>query len=287
MRMSAPRLVATDLDGTLLDPRGRVTPFTRGVLERVWAAGIETLFVTARPPRWIDALADAVGGHGYAICANGAFLYDVNARRVVRSDLMGVEDVRALVADLRAAIPHIGFALEHARGMHREDAYGAVDLALAGAGTTHGPLDGDDVTAFGGIGKLLARLHTDDPGADLRPSAETPEGLAFLDRVRDVVGDRAVVNYSGACGLAEIGPSGVSKASALAAWCERRGIDASQVWAFGDMPNDVPMLTWAGRSFAVAGAPPEVRDAATDTCGSNDADGVARALLPLLEDSGM
>lgn len=280
--METPRLIATDLDGTLLDRRGHVTPFTREVLNRVWEAGLETLFVTARPPRWIDALADAVGGHGYAICANGAFLYDVHARRVVRSDLLPIAEVRALVADLRAAVPGIGFALEHAGGMHREDAYGAVDLALAGPSATLGPLDGADVSAFGGVGKLLARITTPDPTADLGPSAETPEGRAFLDRVREVVGDRAVVHYSGACGLAEIGPAGVSKASALASWCAERGISPQEVWAFGDMPNDIPMLTWAGRSFAVAGAPAEVRDAATDACGPNDADGVAHTLLALL-----
>jgi len=286
MRTSTPRLVATDLDGTLLDPHGHVTEFTRDVLARVWERGVETLFVTARPPRWIDVLADAVGGHGYAICANGAFLYDVHAREVVRTDLLDVAVVRDLVADLRAALPGIGFALEHAGGMHREEAYGAVDLALAGPSATCGPLDGPEVCGLDGVGKLLARLTTDDPSADLGPSPETPEGLAFLERVREVVGDRAVVNYSGACGLAEIGPAGVSKASALAAWCEGRGIDAAEVWAFGDMPNDIPMLTWAGRSFAVAGAPPEVRDAATDTCGSNAEDGVARALLPLLDPAG-
>ena len=280
--METPRLIATDLDGTLLDPRGRVTPFTREVLTRVWATGVETLFVTARPPRWIDALADSVGGHGYAICANGAFLYDVHARRVVRSDLLPVEEVRALAADLRAALPGIGFALEHAGGMHRESAYGAVDLRLAGPTATQGPLEGEDVSAFGGVGKLLARLTTGDAAADLGPGPQTPQGREFLDRVREVVGDRGVVHDSGARGLAEIGPVGVSKASALAAWCEQRGISAGEVWAFGDMPNDIPMLTWAGRSFAVEGAPPEVADAATDACGPNDADGVARALLTLL-----
>ncbi|WP_040157104.1 HAD family hydrolase [Mobilicoccus massiliensis] len=286
MNASRPRLIATDLDGTLLDPRGLVTDFTREVLSRVWESGVETLFVTARPPRWIDALADAVGGHGYAICANGAFLYDVNEREVVQSNLIDVEAVRAIVDDLRRAIPRVGFAVEHARGMHREHAYGPVDPRLAGRSATSGPFDAADVSALPGVGKLLARIPTDE-GDDMPGSVrETAEGLAFIARVREIVGDRAVVNYSGACGLAEIGPSGVSKASALATWCDGRGITPGEVWAFGDMPNDIPMLTWAGRSFAVAGSPPEVREAATDTCGPNDADGVARALLRLLDRDG-
>ncbi|GMA41390.1 HAD family hydrolase [Mobilicoccus caccae] len=274
-----PRLVATDLDGTLLDPAGEVTPFTRDVLQRVWDRGIETLFVTARPPRWLDDLADAVGGHGHAICANGAFLYDVAAREVVHADLIGLEDVVALAADLRREIPRIGFALEHAAGMHLEHEYGPVNPAFVPAVATYGALE---ETGLDGVGKLLARI----PGGDVLegpgPAGENTETLAFLARVQDIVGDRAVVSYSGAVGLAEIGPVGVSKASALATWCDRHGIDAAQVWAFGDMPNDIPMLEWAGRSFAVQGAPESVLAAASDVCGPNDADGVARALLPLL-----
>ncbi|MDO5628055.1 MAG: HAD family hydrolase [Mobilicoccus sp.] len=277
-----PRLVATDLDGTLLDPRGRVTPRTRDVLEGLWASGIETLFVTARPPRWVDALADAVGGHGYAICANGAFLYDVHAREVVDATLLDLTLIEQLTRDVRASIRDVGFALEHQGGMHLEDEYGEVDPRWLPPDATVGPLS---TCGIDGAGKLLARVPglsevDEGPGT----TQESAAGLAFIDRVRGIVAGRAVVNYSGADGLAEIGPVGVSKASALQRWCDRRGITAQQVWAFGDMPNDIPMLAWAGRSFAVDGAPEEVRRAATDVCGPNDADGVALALAPLVGD---
>ena len=105
----------------------------------------------------------------------------------------------------------------------------------------------------------------------------------FLARVAEVVGDRGIVAYSGAGGLAEISAPGVTKAAALESWCDGLGIGAEDVWAFGDMPNDLPMIVWAGTSFAVANAHPDVIAAADHVCPSNDEDGVAQVLERLLD----
>lgn len=275
--MATPRLVATDLDGTLLDPQGRVTSRTRRALIRLAKLDIETVFVTARPPRRLDDLADVVGGHGLAICANGAFLYDVEQRRVTRSHCLDPEVVAGLAGDLRREVPGIGFAGELADGMHVEPGYPALHPRWRPARATYGPIE----QAPSGVGKLLARLEEIAPDPHRSEGSSVlggPDTLRFLARVAEVVGDRAHVAYSGAVGLAEIGPAGVSKASALEAWCAERGIDAADVWAFGDMPNDIPMLSWAGRSFVVAGGHADAHAAATDVCGGNDADGVAEIL---------
>ena len=101
----------------------------------------------------------------------------------------------------------------------------------------------------------------------------------------EVVGDRGIVAFSGAGGLAEISAPGVTKAAALESWCTDLGIGAEDVWAFGDMPNDLPMILWAGTSFAVANAHPDVVAAADHVCPSNDEDGVAQILERLLEPS--
>jgi hypothetical protein len=90
------------------------------------------------------------------------------------------------------------------------------------------------------------------------------------------------VQHSGTGGLAEISAPGVTKAAGLVRWCERRTIRAEDVWAFGDMPNDVPMLEWAGVGWAVENAHPDARAAADRVCPSNDDDGVARTLEELL-----
>ncbi|MCL1870374.1 MAG: HAD hydrolase family protein, partial [Promicromonosporaceae bacterium] len=75
--MTLPRLVATDLDGTLLRADGTVSARTRRVLAQVEAAGVEVVFVTARPPRWLGQLADVVGGHGRVVCLGGAAVWDL------------------------------------------------------------------------------------------------------------------------------------------------------------------------------------------------------------------
>jgi hydroxymethylpyrimidine pyrophosphatase-like HAD family hydrolase len=91
-----------------------------------------------------------------------------------------------------------------------------------------------------------------------------------------------VASYSGAVGLAEISAAGVTKAAALGDWCVSQGIDPADVYAFGDMPNDLPMLRWAGRSFGVANAHEDVLAMVDEVCASNDDDGVAQVLEVLL-----
>jgi Cof subfamily protein (haloacid dehalogenase superfamily) len=262
---SPPTLIATDLDGTLLRPDGSVSDRTRRALSGLAEAGIELVFVTARPPRWIDHLADLVGAHGTVICANGAFVYDVSRRTMVEAYGMSPTTMRAIVADLRAALPGVGFAAELAEGVYREPEYPELHPDSVPADVAYCSIEAIDQP----VGKLLAR------------SLRMPEE-DFLLRVAHIVGARAHFTYSGAGGLAEIGPLGVTKASTLVSWCAARGISRSEVWAFGDMPNDLPMLAWAGVSFAVANAHPDVRAAARHSCPSNADDGVARVLESLI-----
>jgi hydroxymethylpyrimidine pyrophosphatase-like HAD family hydrolase len=111
----------------------------------------------------------------------------------------------------------------------------------------------------------------------LRHSSLTADVL--LDRARTACGHLAEFSHSSVTDtLLEISASGVSKASALARLCETHEIDRRDVIAFGDMPNDLPMLAWAGHSVAVANAHPDVRAAADELTASNDEAGVARVL---------
>jgi hydroxymethylpyrimidine pyrophosphatase-like HAD family hydrolase len=106
----------------------------------------------------------------------------------------------------------------------------------------------------------------------------------LVAHARELVADLAELSHSSNVeALLEIGAAGVSKASALAVLCERKGIEPADVLAFGDMPNDLAMLQWAGRSVAVANAHPEVVEVADEVTASNDEGGVARVLERLLE----
>ena len=259
-----PQVVATDLDGTLLRSDGSLSDRTRAAIAAAEDAGIPTLFVTGRPPRRLDGLADAVGGHGLAICGNGAFVYDVAARQVVAAHGHDEELMASLVADLRSAVPGIVFAVERADGMGREAEFVSSDDA-----PDRRTIGTFEQITTAPVGKLLARLP----------------GVAHDDFMRDVlavVDGRAELAYSGVVGLAEMTPRGITKASGLATWCDEHGIAADDVWACGDMPNDLPMLAWSGRGFAIGNAHPDVLAAASDVLASNDDDGVAQLLESLI-----
>ena len=264
--MERPRLVATDLDGTLLRSDGTLSERTTKVLVEVEEAGIEVVFVTARPPRWLDSLAEAVAGHGTVICGNGAFVYDVGTRTVLSANGFDEAVVRSLVSDVRAAVPDVAFAAERASGLWFEPGFVHDPLHPIPDEAVEAPIE---QLAGEPVGKLLAR------------SRSVPADV-FLDRVSRIVGKRASFAYSGAGGLAEINAAGVTKAVVLEKWAGELGIRAEQVWAFGDMPNDLPMLTWAGVGWAVANAHPDVVAVADAHCAANDEDGVAQVLEPLV-----
>ncbi len=263
-----PRLVASDLDGTLLRDDGTVSARTAAALDGLTGAGIEFVLVTARPPRWVDHL--TIGGvHGVVICVNGAVVYDVAHRRVIEHLAMGKDLVRNLVADLRRTFPDAEFAAERPGGFAVEHVFRSphpVPPDVVATARIEDALDDSTV-------KLLVK------------SAATADG-DLVPLVDGVLGGRAVVLHSGADGLAEIHHPAVSKAAALERWAAERGIAAEDVWAFGDMPNDLPMLAWAGRGFAVANAHPSVLAAADEVCGSNEDDGVAAVLERLVSERG-
>ena len=274
----APRVVATDLDGTLLRTDGTVSDRTRSVLRRLDDAGVHVVFVTARPPRWLPALADVAGGHGTAVVLNGAAVYDFTTGTLGHVHAFERAAAAALVDDLRTAIPGLRFVLERLDGPVYDPGFTSthpvpddarrVDVAttLTPPGPGGDPRDAGPGTR---VGKILAQ----------RPDLSHDDLYA---RVAGVVRDRVVLAYSGAHALAELSAPGVTKAAGLARWCAAHDVAPRDVWAFGDMPNDLPMLAWAGRGVAVASAHPDVLAAADATTGTNDDDGVATYLERLL-----
>ncbi|QAY69966.1 HAD family hydrolase [Xylanimonas protaetiae] len=279
-----PRLVATDLDGTLLRHDGTLSARTRETLAAAEAAGVEVLFVTARPPRWLGPLADVVGGHGRVVCLGGAAVWELDTDRALDVCGFADDDAAALVADLRAAVPGVAFVLERVDGPTFDDVYAGVEaLERIHPAWLRPHVEETFFVGAPPVGKLLAMTDADlraarASGPVTAPRVSTAAQEEFFAVVRDVVGDRAELHYSGGGGLAELLAPGVSKETALARWCAREGIDAADVWAFGDMPNDLPMLRWAGVGHAVANAHPDVLATADAVVASNDDDGVARAL---------
>lgn len=263
------RLVATDLDGTLLRTDGTVSPRTRAALAGIRRAGIVLVLVTARPPRFLRRLAEAEGLAGLAICCNGALVYDLDRGEIVRHRPLGAEAAGRLVAGLREAAPGGCFAVEAGERYGWEPAY----AALAGALVEPGGVAGD----------ALALCRESVTKLIVRHPALAAEAL--LPLVRRIAGDAAYATHSGAP-FVEVAAAGVQKAAALAALCADLGVAAGETIAFGDMPNDLPLLRWAGYAVAVANAHPEVLRAADEVTLANGEDGVAVVLERLLAAAG-
>lgn len=232
------KLVATDLDGTLLRSGGVLSDRSRGVLRDVVAAGVDLVLVTARPPRFLDPL----GLAGLAVCANGALLYDLSTRQVTDLRPLARDLAERVASAIAVAFPEVGFAVETGAHVAYEPAYtrdlrGDLGIAVA---------DRADLWHVGDpIVKLLA--WTASHSADL-----------LLSAAHGAVGDLAECTHSGGSGLVEISAAGVTKVAALARLCAARGISAADVVAFGDMPNDLAMLRWAGRGYAIETGHPTV-----------------------------
>jgi HAD superfamily hydrolase (TIGR01484 family) len=260
-----PRVIASDLDGTLLRSDGSVDDRTRHALTAVRAAGATVILCTARPARWMASLAQATGDDGVSVCANGAVVWDVGADRLLRTFPLSVEAAREVVQRMRRALPGGAWALERVDRFAHEPAY-----------EPRWPVPEDTVVDH--IDRLL-----DEPIVKLmiRHPRMAPDEL--LDAGRRLAADVAEVSISSTeDALLEISAHGVSKASSLAWVCAAAGVVAADVLAFGDMPNDLPMLRWAGRSVAVANAHPDVIAAADAVTRSNDDSGVAEFLEALL-----
>lgn len=270
-----PRLIATDLDGTLLRDDKTVSDRTIAALAAAEEAGIDVFFVTGRPARWMDVVSDHVHGHGLAICGNGAAVVDLHGDegghifvKVLPLERTGALDV---ISILRAAAPGTSFAVERTGGIHHEPGYP--------------PLHFDPASSVAPAEKLLAEDSDTADQPVLKVLAHHPELSPddFLALARASVGDRASITRSSPTALLEISGPGVSKAGTLALCCAERGIAASEVVAFGDMPNDVEMLSWAGTSYAMGNAHPQAVAAASRRTVANNEDGVAVVIEQILK----
>lgn len=259
-----PRLVATDLDGTLVRQDRSVSARTAEVLAQITAEGTPVVLVTGRPVRWLSQVYDQLRAPLPAICANGAVVYDPDTDQVLRAEPLAPELLAEVARRLREAVPDAVFAVEVEDGRRlRHDTAWPVRWD-AGDPTIRAFATPEELATLPAV-KLLVRSGERDPDV-------------FVTVVTEALGGLAEATHSSYSGLAEISAAGVTKAAGLAWFCERHGVAPTEVLAFGDMPNDVPMLTWAGRAVAVANAHPAVREIADDVTLSNDDDGVAAYL---------
>lgn len=267
-RLKRPKLIGTDLDGTIV-PFDR--PISARTIEAFTAAhklGVAIYFVTGRPTRWMREIREAFD-FGTGICGNGALLYDFRAQTILESWLIEPAVLAKGASLLREVIPGATFAVENFDGFHREQRYnprwdkGQDDR---GVSLIEEHLSQPAI-------KFLVRSENEEVSAD--------EMLALADAR---VGDFLTVTHSNPHeSLLEISAHGVSKGSTLAKVASNLGISADDAVTFGDNPNDLSMLAWAGRSFAMKTGHPATHAIATGIAPECNEDGVAQVIEKLLD----
>lgn len=262
------KLIASDLDGTIVAKDGTISDRTRQAFLAARESGIQIVFVTGRPFRWLTPIVEAFGGLGTVICSNGALLYDLEQDKVIWSRTLPASTARQAAEIILDHEPKAAFAAETTKGLHlgpgfadRHHDFGVqADLDLENPA-----IDAE------GIVKFLARsphLAIDDFYASVAP--DLSDLLSVTHSAFDV-------------SLLEMAHVNIHKANTLGEYCRRLGIEADEVMAFGDMPNDIQMLQFAGHGYAMASGHPQTLACAQNIAPPLASDGVAQVIEGLLK----
>ena len=274
-----PKLVATDLDGTLLNGAGEISPRTRAALHGCWDAGIPVVGVTGRGPRLLDSVRHALDGRGIAVLAQGGYVVDLERDEVLRTVGLPRDVAMAVIERIETVAGDLIVAVEDAA--EQAEAFTALRVQ-------HG-----FNWPYPEPAHLLPRREVLPPGAVLKVflRSSTTGQDELLALARTVVDPAEAELTHAGLGFIEVLPPGVTKATGLAVALEHHGVDPADVLVFGDMPNDLPMIEWiqaaGGRAVAVANAHPSVRAATPEVTSGHEADGVARYLEALVLDGGL
>ncbi|WP_328977267.1 HAD family hydrolase [Streptomyces canus] len=259
------RLIATDLDGTLLRSDESVSRRTRDALAAATAAGAVHIVVTGRGARWTRHVLDDLGYDGLAVCAQGAQVYHAGEHRLLTSVTLDRQLAGVALAKIEAEI-------------------GPLYLAASRDG-----LDGDVMV---GPGYAVTGALPSTPFTDASDLWAAPLNKIYIQHpeLSDDELAQAAVRAAGGFvsvamagqGIVELLPLGLSKATGLSLAARRLGVKAADTIAFGDMPNDLPMFAWASYGVAMADAHEELKAVADEVTSSNEEDGIAVVLERLL-----
>ena len=260
-----PKLLALDLDGTLLTSRHQISERSRRAIQRLMAQGTRVALCTGRPPRLMRNYASELAVTVPAIVYNGASLYDAALEQTTHLRQLSRERALAIIARARQAHPAVMIGLETSHGWYLDS-----DLYHARPSQTE-PDGVGDVSSFirGDVLKILLR----------HPRFSAAELAGALDDMG------ANVTWSSR-NLLEVMHPQANKGLALERLAGNLGIASREVVAFGDQQNDVDMLRWAGVGIAMGNATADARAAADHITASNDAEGVALVLEGWLRAAG-
>jgi glycosyltransferase AcbS len=260
------RVVATDLDGTLLRSDLTVSERTLRALTLVAEAGAHHLVVTGRPAAACKEFLAALGYRGLAVCGQGAQLYDAGAGRLLVSVSLDRALARTVVERVEAALGRLELGVVTAPPESR------FKVTPGFGERVH---HGWDVTTDREL------LWTDPIDKLVLHHPEIPED-DLADTARQLCGEAVTVVHS-VKGMVEVLPPGTTKGAGVERAARLLGFTGTDTVAFGDMPNDIPLLAWAAHGVAVGNAHPALRAVADEVAPRNDEDGVAAVLERLFD----
>lgn len=255
------RLVATDLDGTLLREDGSLSDYTRTVLAELALRHVRHIVVTGRPASGCRDLFRRIGYADLAVCGQGAQLYDARTDRLIVTRELDRPLARWATTRLMTHLPGCTFAVLTAGTAGR--------LVLATGFRRPGELAGY-------VPQDWSRLW-DEPIEKVLVRHPDLDDDRLADAVSRICDPHLEGLHTGQ-GQIELVPRGVDKAVGLATAAELLGVHPREVIAFGDMPNDIPMLRWSGHGVAMGNAHPTLKAVAAEVAPSNAEDGVAQVL---------
>ncbi|MEV0090587.1 HAD family hydrolase [Streptomyces sp. NPDC050738] len=260
------KLIATDLDGTLLRSDDTVSARTRDALAAVTAAGAAHIVVTGRSVAWTRHILDDLGYEGLAVCGQGAQVYHAGEHRLLTSVTLDRQLAGIALAKIEAEVGPLALAAS------RDGIDGDV-LVGPGYVVQEGPLP---VVPFDDLAELWAaplnKVYVQHPGL-------SDDALAQV--AQESAGGLVDVVMAGA-GVVELLPLGLSKATGLSLAARRLKVTPAETIAFGDMPNDIPMFGWAAYGVAMANAHASLKAVADEITTSHDDDGIAVVLERML-----
>lgn len=260
-------MIATDLDGTLLRADGTVSARTREALAAAADAGALHVVVTGRAVRRTRDILDFLGYQGLAVCGQGAQVYHAGENRLLTTVTLARDLVEIAIAGIEARTGgKLALAVSQ-DGLDGEMLYGPGYVQREGPPAT---VVVDDIEQL--WGEPFNKVYIQHP--ELDDDKLTAVARAAVDGLLTVV-------LAGA-GVVEILPLGLNKTTGLALVSQQSGIKPEDAIAFGDMPNDIPMVNWAGYGVAMANAHDELKAVADEITASNDDDGIAVVLERLL-----
>ncbi|MDK8496602.1 HAD family hydrolase [Corynebacterium marquesiae] len=265
----APRLIASDIDGTLLDRNHRVPRRNRDAVARAVQQGAYFALSTGRPFRWIAPVLEQLPVRPVCVTSNGAVLYDSAEDRVMSAHELSPAALAEVVDVAQTVLGTVGFGAERAGGSLAD---AVEDLFVVERHYSENAL-------FEGFGVVSMGELVGQPAVKFlirNTDYSAPELYDLISPHIDP--ELAHVTYSINEGMLEVAAPKVTKRRGVEWLADYAGVDQTEVIAFGDMPNDIEMLRWAGCGVAMENAHPEVKAAADAVTVANHQAGVAKVL---------